>query len=379
MTKPMLLSDFERLPPARHPVTRAVALDGLSGLIDAVAEQGPDSHRFLRFQWYAAALTAYGGRARTIVVEQDGDPVIALPMARFGPGPARLAAIPGCYWPFRSFPASPMANEAAFAALLSALAGEVNALRIGPVYDSDPSLTPLLQAARAGGWAVLDRFVADSYLLDMAAAQAEGTWPRNSTLRKNRFHEKHLGEHGSLDWQFLSGPDWDAGGFDALATVEEKSWIAARTDGSDAKFIQTGHSAFWRAAANDPVLADMMWAALLRVGGAPAAFSFDMNAGGLKYAIANSYDPAFAKHSPGKLLYYRNLVRALDDGIRMVDWGAGDSGYKRVIGAAKGPAIRDWLLLRPGLPAMLGRALRLVWQRSGQAPTPAEEVTPADT
>jgi hypothetical protein len=149
MTKPMLLSDFERLPPARHPVTRAVALDGLSGLIDAVAEQGPDSHRFLRFQWYAAALTAYGGRARTIVVEQDGDSVIALPMARFGPGPARLAAIPGCYWPFRSFPASPMANEAAFAALLSALAGEVNALRIGPVYDSDPSLTPLLQAARA--------------------------------------------------------------------------------------------------------------------------------------------------------------------------------------------------------------------------------------
>jgi CelD/BcsL family acetyltransferase involved in cellulose biosynthesis len=262
---------------------------------------------------------------------------------------------------------------------LSALAGEVNALRIGPVYDGDTSLTPLLQAARAGGWAVLDRFVADSYLLDMATAQAEGSWPRNSTLRKNRFHEKHLGEHGSLDWQFLSGPDWEAGGFDALATVEEKSWIAARTDGSDAKFTQSGHGAFWRAAAIDPVLAGMMWAALLRVDGAPAAFSFDINAGTLKYAIANSYDPAFAKHSPGKLLYYRNLVRALDDGMRTVDWGAGDSGYKRVIGAAKGPAIRDWLLLRPGLPAMLGRALRQVWQRSGQAPTSAEEVTPADT
>ena len=52
----------------------------------------------------------------------------------------------------------------------------------------------------------------------------------------------------------------------------------------------------------------MMWAAVLRVDGAPAAFSFDLNAGALKYAIANSYDPAFAKHSPGKLLYYRNLV-----------------------------------------------------------------------
>ena len=110
----------------------------------------------------------------------------------------------------------------------------------------------------------------------------------------------------------------------------------------------------------------MLWAALLTVDGEPAAFSFDMNLGALKYAIANSYDPAFAKHSPGKLLYYRNLVRALDDGMTTVDWGAGDSGYKRVIGADKGPAIRDWLLLRPGVPALLGQVLKGMWRRSGQ-------------
>ena len=90
-----------------------------------------------------------------------------------------------------------------------------------------------------------------------------------------------------------------------------------------------------------------------------------MNAGGLKYAIANSYDPAFAKHSPGKLLYYRNLVRAIEDGMTTVDWGAGDSGYKRVIGAAAGPAIRDWLFVRPGVSALLGKALGGLWRRSG--------------
>lgn len=360
----MLLADFDRLPPA----TRGHALDGLSGLIDHVAERGPESHRFLRFQWFAAALSAYGGQARTIVVEDDGDAVIALPMVRFGPNPARLAAVPGSYWPFRSFPASVAAGEAAYAALVTALAGEVNALRVGPVYEGDTSFEPLLAAARAKGWVALDRFVADSYLLDMAGARAEATWPRGSTLRKNRFHEKHLGEHGSLDWSFLSGDAWADGGFDALASVERKSWIAARTDGSDAKFTETGHGAFWRAAAVDPVLARMMWAAVLRVDGVPTAFSFDVNAGALKYAVANSYDPAFGKHSPGKLLYYRNLVRALDDGMTTVDWGAGDSGYKQVIGAEKGPAIRDWLLVRPGLPAILGRALRLVWERSGHTP-----------
>jgi CelD/BcsL family acetyltransferase involved in cellulose biosynthesis len=367
MNAPMMLSEFQQV----LPTMRAVALDGLSGLIDIVAEHSPASHRFLRYQWYAAALSAYGGHARTIVVEADGAPVVALPMVRFGPAIARLAAVPGSYWPFRSFPADAHAGQDAYDALLGALGREVNALRIGPVYDDDPSAARLLAAARAAGWAVLDRYIADSYLLDMDA-QAEGGWPRTSTLRKNRYLEKTLAEHGVAEWQFLSGGTMGAAAFDTLAAIEERSWIAARTDGSDAKFTTTGHGAFWRAAAADPVLAGMMWAAVLRVDGAPAAFSFDINtigdvdATGLKYAIANSYDPAFAKSSPGKLLYYRNLVRARADGIGLVDWGAGDSGYKQVIGAERGPAIRDWLLVRPGLPAMLGRALRQVWTRSGQ-------------
>lgn len=364
MTKPMPLDAFTRLPPA-HAVGE---VDGLAAAIDQVAAGARPSHRFLRYGWFAAALQAYGGAARTLTVAREGTPVAALPLVRAGPAWLRIAAVPGCYWPFRSFPVREDADVAAIEALLPRLAAQANALRIGPVYDGDPALELLARAAATRGWAVLDRFVAESFLLDMAAQRADGAWPRNSTLRKNRFHEKHLGAHGTLDWRFVSGRDWDAAAFDALASVEEKSWIAARTDGSDAKFTTRGHGAFWRAAAADPVIAEMLWAAVLRVDGAPAAFSFDLNAGSLKYAIANSYDPAFAKHSPGKLLYYRNLVRALDDGIAMVDWGAGDSGYKRVIGAAPGPAIRDWLFVRPGLPALAARALGRLWRRSGNRP-----------
>ncbi|RYD55916.1 MAG: GNAT family N-acetyltransferase [Sphingomonadales bacterium] len=363
MSKPMPLDQFTRLPPA-HAID---CVDGLAGSIDAVAERAAVSHRFLRYGWFAAALRAYGGSARTLTVSREGEAVAALPLVAKGPALLRLAEVPGCYWPFRSFPVREDAGIEAMDALLPRLAREVRALRIGPVYDGDPGLELLKEAALAKGWAVLDRFVADSYLLDMRAAQSEeGGWPRNSTLRKNRFHEKHLGAHGSLDWSFVTGSDWDDAAFDALAFVEEKSWIAARTDGSDAKFTSSGHGAFWRAAAADPVLAEMMWAAVLRIEGAPVAFSFDLNAGALKYAIANSYDPAFGKHSPGKLLYYRNLVRAIEDGITDVDWGAGDSGYKRVIGADQGPAVRDWLFVRPGVAAAMAKLLGGVWRRSGQ-------------
>ena len=48
-------------------------------------------------------------------------------------------------------------------------------------------------------------------------------------------------------------------------------------------------------------------------------------------------------------------------GITRVDRGMGDSGYKQVLGAEHGPLLRDWLLLRPGLPALVGRALRAVF------------------
>ena len=374
MSKPMPLAEFTRLPPV-HAVD---CVDGLAGGIDAVAAGAAATHRFLRYGWYAAALSAYGGAARTLTVARDGECVVALPMVSMGPARLGLAAVPGCYWPFRSFPLRADAGIESVEALLPRLARETRALRIGPVYDGDPGLELLKAAARGRGWAVIDRFVADSYLLDMAALREEGTWPRNSTLRKNRFHEKHLGSHGELDWRFVSGADWNDAEFAALASVEEKSWIAARTDGSDAKFTGGGHGAFWRAAAADPVIARMMWAAMLHVDGVPSAFSFDLNAGALKYAIANSYDPAYGKHSPGKLLYYRNLLRAIEDGMTLVDWGAGDGGYKGTIGAVRGPAIRDWLFVRPGVSAFAANMLRSIWRRSGHRQAAPQAAIAAD-
>jgi len=356
MTKPMQLDQFARLPR----MLRVEILDGLPAALDLVADAAAPTHRFLRHQWFAAALRAYGGAARTLLVSAQDVPVLALPMVAIGPAWLRMAAVPGSYWPFRSFPVAEDAGAEILEAALTALARQVHALRIGPVYHDDPAAAPLIETARARGWAVVERTIAQSFLLDMAGQRATGAWPRNSTLRKNRFHEKHLAAHGALDWRFLSGSDWPTA-FDMLASIEQASWISQRTDG-DAKFTATGHGAFWRALAEDEVLAAMMRGALLSVEGKPAAFSFDLDVGVLRYAIANSYDPAYARHSPGKLLYYRNLVDALAKGTRKVDFGAGDSGYKSVIGATPGPMIRDWLLLRPGLPATLAPLVRPAWR-----------------
>jgi CelD/BcsL family acetyltransferase involved in cellulose biosynthesis len=349
MTKPMRLSDFQKLDRR----VEAGLVDGLPIHLDAVADRGPATHAFLRHGWFAAAVEAYGGTVRTVVARDGGEPVLAIPFQRRGWAALGLASVPGSYWPFRAFPLA-SDDDAVLAAALQALAREVRALRVGPVPDGDRCVTPLLAAARARGWAVVERRVGESWLFGLGQATRAGEWPRASTLKKNRFHEKHLGAHGALDWSFVGGDGWPDG-FDAMAAVEERSWIASRTDGSDAKFTRTGHGAFWRACARDESLRHMMRAAMLRVDGAPAAFSFDLVVGPTCYAVANSYDPAFAKHSPGKLLYTRNLVDLAANGVETVDWGMGDSGYKQVIGAEAGPVMRDWLLVRPGPVAAAAR------------------------
>ncbi|WP_294255153.1 GNAT family N-acetyltransferase [uncultured Sphingomonas sp.] len=335
----------------------ATFVPGLADALDAVAGLAPESHCFLRRGWYAAALHAYGGTARTLVVGDAGAPVAALPLVVKGPRWLGLAEIPGCYWPVRSFPVAEGASPAAAEALLGALARQVRALRVGPICDGDPALDWLKPRALAAGWTLLDRHVADSFLLDIATED----WPRGSTLRKNRHLEKHLASAGTLAWE------WGPPDIDALADIERRSWIADRTNGCDAKFTAEGHGAFWEAALHDPVLADMLSAAVLRIDGRPMAFSFDLITGTRCHAIANSYDPAVARQSPGKLLQYRNLLRARARGVKLVDWGAGDSGYKQTMGASKGPAIRDWIFVRPGLEAFAARLLRGAWRRSGQA------------
>ncbi|WP_342659022.1 GNAT family N-acetyltransferase [Sphingomonas sp. NY01] len=343
---------------------RATLVEGLSTAIDDVAAAAPATHRFLRYQWFASAVAVYGGPATTLVVEEDGRPVLAMPLVPVGPRMARIAVVPGSYWPFRAPVTAEGATGAVARAALALLARHRRAIRIGPVPDSDSGVTMLVEAARASGWTAIDRVIGTTWIFRMADAAAGGAWPRNSTLRKNRFFEKHLGEHGALDWSFLTGGDWPAG-FDALGAIETRSWVGQ--EGLDAKFTMQGrHGAFWRRAMADPVLAGMARAALLRIDGAPAAFSFDLDAGPWRYAIANSYDPQFARQSPGRLLVYRNLADALARGVRDVDWGIGDSGYKETLGSEPGPAMRDWLLCAPCVSALAGRLMAETWRRSAR-------------
>ncbi len=340
----------------RQPLAISVAA-GVPDALDRLAAAGDPDHAFLRAAWFRAA----GADSTLLVQSADGRPLAALPTTRTGPRAIGAHAVVGAYWPFRTVPISPRLGDAELEVALAdpRVRTALGPLwRMGPFYEDDPAGARLIEAAPKAGWTMLGRSLGNTYLLEVAELRARGPWPRPSTLKRIRNYERQLGE---VSYERIVGTDWSAATFDTLAAIEAASWIASRTDGSGAKFLNPGSRAFWEKAAADPVLANMMSALILRVGGTPAAFCFDLNVGALQYSIAGSYDARFAKLKPGKIATYRNIEWALERGITRIDWGAGDGGYKGEIGAVKGPAIVDCLFVRNAFVASM---LRPRWQRT---------------
>jgi CelD/BcsL family acetyltransferase involved in cellulose biosynthesis len=267
----------------------------------------------------------------------------------------------GPYWPFRSPLLSPELGSGDVAAILRS-GGARKALgplwRMGPFYRDDAMAAKVVRGAASAGWSVLTRSLGYTYSLDIAAQQTKGPWPRPSTLKRIRNYERQLARIGPLSFRRISGEDWSPAILDELAEVEAASWVGG-TDRTGAKFVNPRQRAFWEQALADPVVAGMLSAFILRVGERPIAFCFDLNCGDLQYAIAGSFDARFARLKAGKIATYRNIEWAVDRGIRRIDWGAGDSGYKSEIGAEKGSEIIDCLFVRNPLVATL---LRPKWE-----------------
>lgn len=335
---------------------------GLAPEINALAVQAPASHRFLREAWYCRAQPA---SVSTLVARRkNGSPILALPMRQFGPRGLRARTLAGSYWPFRSAPVAQDATVEDLAALLDhpiAQAAIGPVLRIGPIYDTDPLHALVTGAAATKGWQVLTRSMGQTFTQNIVSPDGQAAWPSSSRRKKIRRLTARLEQHGPVTMRIVRGAAWSRQVFRDLARIEENSWVGTRTDRSGAKFLNPLMLAHWQRSIVDPVIAEMLAATIIYVGDRPLAFSLDLTSGALQYGIASSYDQAFADCSPGQIV----TVHAVDDsiarGVRQIDWGAGDSGYKRELGAEPGALIHDMLLVRN---APLAAALRPKWEES---------------
>ncbi|MCL9998839.1 MAG: GNAT family N-acetyltransferase [Erythrobacter sp.] len=327
---------------------------GAAPALDVLGLRNLGGHGFLRARWYGEGNP---DALRTLVVESaGGTPLAAIPTAPFGPAIAGFRKVPGSYWPLRSPLIAPECSTADLAQALahpSAAASLGPVWRVGPARADDPAILRLVEAARRARWRVLVRPAGTSWVIDLDAARRQGGWPRGSTAARLARIERRLAAHGPVAWRHVRGAGWSDAVLEELAAVEAASWIAAETDGSGAKFLDPRRRAAWRAVLADPVLAEMLCATMLTVAGRAVAFSFDLDDGQVRYGIAGSFRSDFAKAEVGKLANHRAVSDAFDAGATTVDLGAGDSGYKRAMGASAGYDLVDLLFVRHRTAARL--------------------------
>ena len=330
-------------------------------VFDQLAQADDPRRGFLRARWFAAGDAP--ASEHVIVRDPSGKPLAAFPLRNKSIGPIKVKQVAGAYWPFRGVPIDVKANTDALAAALQDKAttralGQV--WRIGPVVDDDPSFQKLKAAAETAGWHALSRPVGSLFELDLIALTGSGKWPSTKGQQKDRWRVRQLEKTGPVTIKHFTGEDWDDATRDAIATIEANSWVGQLEQGGDTKFHDPALRRFWEGIADDPAIAQMIRGSLLHVGDIPAAFTFGLDCGDTRYCIANNFDQQFHKYSPGRVLLYDDFTSAAKRGLARIDWGLGDGGYKRQMGAEETSSVSDILFVRGGLQAAI---LRRVWQR----------------
>lgn len=339
----------------------------VSPVVDLLAANGPSGHGFLRDGWFCRGEPE---AISTLVARRgDGSPILALPMRQLGPPGLRARSLAGSYWPFRSAAIDPTIGVGDMRAVLDHPVAQHAIgplLRLGPIYHDDRLAQVMIAAADATGWHVLIRDMGQSFVQDFAEPGSPDAWPSKSRRKKVRRLTTRLEEQGPVTVRIMRGAGWSRQAFHDLANIEDNSWVGRRTDRSGAKFLNPQMMAHWQRAVVDPELAEMLTATLVYVADRPIAFSLDLVCGQIAYGIASSYDEAFAECSPGQIVTLHAVDAMLARGVRRIDWGAGDSGYKQELGAKPGSRIQDILVIRS---ASIAAALRPRWEETVESGT----------
>ena len=327
--------------------------------LDTLAQEGPAERGFLRSAWFAAGDTP----ADRVLIAGDNEdaPLAGLAFDHRRIGPLSVKQVAGSYWPFRGIPLAPRANRESLARALRTLRSEIGRIwRIGPLRADDPEARKLLDGARAAGWRTLERPVGQIFEIDLKTLKHGGTWPSSRGAQKNRWRARQIEKDGPVAIRSFTGSDWRTEDRDAIAEIERRSWVGQLEQGGDTKFADPAMRRYWEGICADPDLARMIHGMIMTVADRPIAFTFGLDSGPMRYCIANGYDQAFAKFSPGRVLLYADFEAAYERGIERIDWGLGDAGYKEGMGARPDAEMIDVLLVRP---AILAALLNPLWMR----------------
>lgn len=302
--------------------------------------------------WAQSYLPGNGWHAPLTVVRAPGAEVA---FARKRAGKLNFWALGGYYWPWRGVAVEPGAGEQALTALAAELTkrpcGAV--LRMGPLIDGDTDTQRFVSLLRSNGWRGLKQESGQVFemtlpaSMEMLQAQISGSlWKNIAYLRRRLDKQAPV----TTERHQLSA-ERAAPLLRRAALVEQSSWVARQ--GEEVKLVGEQNQTYWsRLAQHGDGPKVVLW--LLSSGEHDIAFSLHLEYGQTMCIVANGYDEDWKSSSPGSLLSLDIFRDAIGRGLRLVDWGQGDSGYKQRWGAQPGARIMDLILFRPGLVGTIG-------------------------
>lgn len=276
-----------------------------------------------------------------------------LPLVRRRLFGLEMGSLAGYYWPYRGVPMNAAVGPGAGGLLLRAAGADrtrMLALRLGPVRASDAGVGRVVAAFAEAGWRLGSRSLGCNYELRLPAKIDAFLDGARDAVRRAQYYERRMRRAAPVEIHHHrgSGEDWPAV-FDMLAAVERRAWVAR--DGGDTKFCDARSRKFWALLLDDETFRPLLSVWLMKFGSVPVSFFFTLDLGTRKVIIANSYHEGVRDHRTGSILAHHLLRQAVEDGIDVVDWGLGDSGYKAHWGAAPAEDLMDHVLLRP-LPGL---------------------------
>jgi len=218
-------------------------------------------------------------------------------------------------------------DGAALTALSAALFQDrVRDITVAPLDASGPALRALREAAGARGYRTFVRPASRAPYLRLAG-DLRG---HEASLSRNLRHDvqrrlRRLCEAGVVSVQVGDG---SAGLDDLLAEgfrVEALSWKGrggtAIASGEETTRFYTG-LARWAASTG------WLRLAFLRLDGRAIAFQFDLELRSRYYSLKIGYDPEFERFSPGKVLAYTMVSRAVSSGLEVYELLGTDEPWK---------------------------------------------------
>jgi CelD/BcsL family acetyltransferase involved in cellulose biosynthesis len=319
----------------------------LEPLADEWAELADDvgATPFLYPGWFQAWWSAFGaGALRLVTARRDDRLVGVVPMQ------ARRGA-----WRSPTNAHSPgfdlLALDAKSLTVLSEalLAESVRELHVGPLDATGTALRALGEAARSRGYRTFVRPAGRAPYLRLAGDLRT----HESSLSRNLRHDverrlRRLCEAGVVSVQVSDGSACIDDLLEEGLRVEALGWkgrhgtaIAARAETT--RFYT--RLARWAAAVG------WLRLAFLRLDGRAIAFQFDLELRSGYYSLKIGYDPEFERFSPGKLLAYMMVSRAVGSGLEVYELLGREEPWK----ARWTELARDQVVFRAFSPSLAGR------------------------